>query len=374
MESTDNTKAEKPTSDIASEPPHEASVPRGPDIVLRSFQPADLPYAKHIYYSTYFGLVPEGVKRKLLSPLTWAWFISVYAYLLGIVPVLLSGMDLPWWTGTALRVFLTISWMAIWFAVLFGYTDRKETVDKIEDAMANDMEDIEEYYLGWSKEERVVEDDKDSESGKPASREKKVTFDKNSKAATEIIKTRKPESERTASHFWVLTINSIPSATVAIDQHLEPIYNARQDMLPAYKQFGQFLCNRYGLSIPQFLQGEANPEPKLFLSAHKKNEASLQRLAIQSEYQGFGLSTILISRAMMWANEHKLEFVNATVDEFQRKAMNILKAKHGFQEVSRKSTGWFGQYEVELRCNVKEWVEKYEEDIKEKHYNGQKNE
>jgi hypothetical protein len=77
MASKDNSKAEKATSDIASEPPKEAGAPHGPDIVLRSFQPSDLPYTKHIYYSTYFGLVPEGVKRKLISPLTWATFFAV---------------------------------------------------------------------------------------------------------------------------------------------------------------------------------------------------------------------------------------------------------------------------------------------------------
>lgn len=281
-------------------------------------------------------------------------------------------MDLPWWTGTVLRIFMTVSWFTVWFAILFGYTDRKETVDKIEDAMANDMDDIEEYYLGWNKEERVIDDDKDSDSAKPASGEKKVTFDKSSKAATEIIKTRKPESERTASHFWVLTINSVPSATVAIDQHFETVYNTRDTTLAPYKQLGQFLCHRYGISVPKFLESPASPEPKVLFPPHSKNEASIQRLAVQAEYQGFGLSTILISRAMMWANEHKLEFVNASTNELQRKAMNILKTKHGFKEVSRMRTGWFGQYQAELRCNVKEWVDNYGEAVKEKHYNGQK--
>jgi hypothetical protein len=63
-------------SSVASEPPKETRSVRGPDIVLRTFQPSDLPYAKHIYYSTYFGQVPQGVKSKLLNPLTWALFFG----------------------------------------------------------------------------------------------------------------------------------------------------------------------------------------------------------------------------------------------------------------------------------------------------------
>jgi GNAT superfamily N-acetyltransferase len=291
---------------------------------------------------------------------------------MSLVPILLAGMNVPSWSYPVLRIFMGLSWTLIFFAILFGYTDRKEAVDQIENAMCNDMADIEEYYLGWNKEERVVEDGKDSDKVQTPIGEKKVTFDKSSKAATEIVKTRKPESERTASQFWVLTINSIPSATVAIDQRLKPVYNKRSQPTPPYKTFGQFICRRYGFAIPSFLQIDENPEPQLLFAAHKPKEASLQRLAIQREYQGFGLSTILISRAMMWANEHKLEWVNATLNEFQNKAINILKSKHGFKLISRKSTGWFGQYEVELRCNVKEWMERYADDVQEKHFNAQK--
>lgn len=275
-------------------------------------------------------------------------------------------MNFPWWSYPALRIFITFAWTILAFAGLFVYTDRKEAVDGIEDAMCNDMKDIEQYYLGWSKEERVVEDDKDFQASKVTEGSKKVTFDKSSKAATETIRTRKPDEERTASQFWVLTINSIPSATVAIDQHYETVYNAREVPLAPWKQAGQFLCRRYHLSIPKFLEGPAVPKRNVLFPAHKKNEASLQRLAIQGEYQGFGLSNILISRAMMWANEHNIEYVNATVNQMQKPALNILKDKHGFRQISRKSTGWFGQYEVELQCSVKDWVENYERGVKAK--------
>ncbi|KAJ2961090.1 hypothetical protein NQZ79_g3596 [Umbelopsis isabellina] len=357
---------------VASEPPKQGGVPHGPDIVLRSFQPADLPYTKHLYYTTYFNLVPGAVKHKMLSPLTWSLYMGAFAYLMSLVPILLSGMNVPSWSYPVLRIFMGLSWTILFFAILFGYTDRKEAVDEIEDAICNDMADIEEYYLGWNKEERVVEDGKDSEKVQTPIGEKKVTFDKSSKAAIEVIKTKKPESERTASHFWVLTINSIPSATVAIDQRFKPVYNKRPQLVPPYKTAGQFLCRRYGFAIPNFLQIDDAPEPKLLFPAHKPNEASLQRLAIQREYQGFGLSTILISRAMMWANEHKLEWVNASINEFQGKAANILKAKHGFKQVSKKRTGWLGQCDIELRCNVQEWMERYADDVKEKHFNGKK--
>lgn len=275
-------------------------------------------------------------------------------------------MNFPWWAYPALRIFITLAWTILSFAGLFVYTDRKEAVDGIEDAMCNDMKDIEQYYLGWNKEERVVEDDKDFHASKVTEGSKKVTFDKSSKAATETIRTRKSDEERTASQFWVLTINSIPSATVAIDQHHEIVYNSREVTLAPWKQAGQFLCRRYHLSIPKFLEGPAVPKRNVLFPAHKKNEASLQRLAIQGEYQGFGLSNILISRAMMWANEHNIELVNATCNQMQKPAQNILKDKHGFRRISRKSTGWFGQYEVELQCSVKDWVEKYERGVKEK--------
>lgn len=61
---------------VASEPPKQGGVPHGPDIVLRSFQPADLPYTKHLYYTTYFNLVPGAVKHKMLSPLTWSLYMG----------------------------------------------------------------------------------------------------------------------------------------------------------------------------------------------------------------------------------------------------------------------------------------------------------
>ena len=75
VDTTDKTESPQPQN--ASDTPKETRMPHGPDIVLRSFQPSDLAYAKHMFYSTYFNVVPEGVKRKFMSPLTWTIYVSM---------------------------------------------------------------------------------------------------------------------------------------------------------------------------------------------------------------------------------------------------------------------------------------------------------
>jgi N-acetylglutamate synthase-like GNAT family acetyltransferase len=96
----------------------------------------------------------------------------------------------------------------------------------------------------------------------------------------------------------------------------------------------------------------------VLFNPHKENEATLQRLAIKTEYQDHGLSTILIKRVILWAHSHKIEHLFATTDELQNKMADILSKRHGFQKVSVKKTGFYS-YETLWKLDVKEWAENF---------------
>ncbi|KAF7726955.1 hypothetical protein EC973_008150 [Apophysomyces ossiformis] len=333
-----------------------------PKLVLRTYQASDLNYVDHLYYSTYFALVPEGVRRKLWSPLTWAIWFGVYSYLLFIVPVLLSGMDVPSWASLALKIFFTFAWGAVGFAALFVTTDRFEVVEKIERARQNDLSDPEVYYLNWIKREVIV-DDEDIKQEKDKSK-KRVTFDKDAKPAVEIVRERKPEAEQTPSHFWVLSMEGTPCAMVGLACNREDIMDKRENLMPGWKRLGVAICRRYHLPIPKVFTAQDTTQRNVFAKAHEPNSATLQRLAVRYEFQTCGLSTLLINRAMTWANEHGIERVYAVTDEMMMAAEQILQLRHGFKRIEKRRVGWFGQYEATWVCDVREWMEKNNEKTK----------
>ncbi|KAG0169385.1 hypothetical protein DFQ28_003695 [Apophysomyces sp. BC1034] len=327
-----------------------------PKLVLRTYQASDYNYVDYLYYSTYFALVPEGVRRKLWSPLTWAIWFGVYSYLLLIVPVLLSGMNVPSWAPLALKVFFTFAWAAVWFAALFAATDRFEIVDKVECARQNDLSDPEVYYLNWIKREVIV-DDEESEQEKSNSK-KRVTFDKDAKPAVEVVRERKPESEQTPSHFWVLAMEGTPCAMLGLACNREDIEDKRETLPAPWKRLGAAIFRRYHLTVPNIFKASPTAKRDIFAKAHEPNTATLQRLAVKYEFQSCGLSTLLINRAINWAADHGIERVYATTDEMMMQAENVLQLRHGFKKVEKKRTGWFGQYEATWYCDVQEWKEK----------------
>ncbi|KAI8065341.1 uncharacterized protein B0P05DRAFT_553917 [Gilbertella persicaria] len=331
-----------------------------PRLVLRTYKASDHEQIDHLFYSTYFALVPEGVKRKLMSPVFWVLWIAFYSYLLGIVPVLLSGMGLPSWVATALKIFLTFAWLAVSFAGVFVVTDRFEVVDKVEYVRQNDLSDPEVYYLNWTKEEVQVEDNDVSTKGK-----KRVTFDKDAKPATETIRKQKPAHEQAPSHFWILTLDGRPCGMVGLAHYTQQLLSNRPVQPPAWKLLLAAACNRYHIPLPAYLQNlHEKVSAIVFAEPHEANVATLQRLAVKTEYQGCGLATLLVDRAMSWAHEKGLERVEAVTNELEGHAEHILSAQHGFKLIKKQKKGWFGQYEKRWSCDVKEWMAAHQEAAK----------
>ncbi|KAI9316057.1 hypothetical protein BX666DRAFT_1954450 [Dichotomocladium elegans] len=316
-----------------------------PKLLLRTYRPTDRDHVDFLFYSTYFALVPEGVKRKLYAPMTWVIFFAVYAYLLGIVPVLLSGMDLPSWSGLALRIFFTVGWALVGFAALFMYTDRFETVRRVEAARQNDLRDPEVSYLNYIKYERLVGDDNEIDQ---KTSKRRVTFDKDTKPATELV--REVKKDKTPSHFWILEVDGAPCGMVGLQCLKEKVMDNRATPGPLWHRLASFLSERYGLFSPP------SPLPaRVYAEPNAPNTATLTRLAVKYELQNCGLSTVLITRAMDWADDHGIETVEAITNESQSTAAHILKERHGFKQIKRVKSGWFGQSNTYWSCNVRDW-------------------
>ncbi|KAF1801539.1 hypothetical protein V8B55DRAFT_1471694 [Mucor lusitanicus] len=331
-----------------------------PRLILRTYKASDHDQIDHLFYSTYFTLVPEGVKCKLKSPLFWVLWIAFYSYLLNIVPVLLAGMNFPSWSSTALKIFFTFAWSVVSFAGVFVVTDRFEVVDKVEQARQNDLSDPEVYYLNWTKEEVQVDEDEDDKSGK-----KRVTFDKDAKPATELVRKQKPVEEQAPSHFWVLTLDNRPCGMVGLAHYKSQLKSNRPLQPPAWKLLAAAALARYRLPVPESLKDlQAKMPTPVFAEPHAPNTATLQRLAIKTDYQDCNLSTLLIDRAMSWADEKGIETVEAKTNELETKAARILSTRHGFKLVKTEKKGWFGQHEKTWACNVKEWMAAHEEGAK----------
>ncbi|KAI7856691.1 hypothetical protein BDC45DRAFT_437172 [Circinella umbellata] len=291
-----------------------------PKLCIRTYRPTDREHVDYLFYSTYFALVPEGVKRKLLSPTVWVLWVGVYAYLLTIVPVLLHGMNMPSWVDFALRIFFTVSWALVGFSALFFYTDRFETVDRIEAIRRNDLSDPEIYYLNYNKYEKV--------------------------------------DERTPGHFWILEADGVLCGIIGLACYNKPVIDSRPHMEPTWQRLGRWLCDRYGFSMPSMLEASEPTETSIFEEATPPHTALLQRMAVKYQFQGCGLGSILINRAMIWANDHDIQTVNAVTNELQGTAADILQKRHGFKLVKKIRKGWFGQYEAHWTCNVNTWMEK----------------
>ncbi|OBZ91717.1 hypothetical protein A0J61_00235 [Choanephora cucurbitarum] len=336
----------------------QAALPR---LLLRTYKASDHEQVDHMFYSTYFSLVPEGVKRKLMSPLFWILWIALYSYLLAIVPVLLSGLNAPSWASIALKVFLTFAWCVVSFAGVFVVTDRLEVVDKVEHVRQNDLSDPEVYYLNWVKQEVEVTEEEQNDNG----RKKRVTFDKDAKPAIELTRKQKPQDQQTPSHFWILTLEGRPCGMVGLAHYSERILSNRPTLPPAWKLMCVALLQRYRLPVPASLQDLQAKMPRaVFAEPHEPKTATLQRLTVKTDCQGCGLATLLIDRAMSWAHEKGLEHVEAMTNELEVQAERILSGKHGFKLVSKQKKGWFGQYEKRWSCDVSEWMTAHQEAAK----------
>ncbi|CAO3661142.1 unnamed protein product [Umbelopsis vinacea] len=343
---------------------HPSKPPQGkePEIAMRPyFEDSDKKFVQYLFYSTYLNLVTTGVKIRLLSPIIpiiWL-LISIFAYI--EIPKALLVLDLSPWLMIGIKGFLIVGCVAFGVAGVLWYVDKMVVSERVERGFANDMGDIEQYYLGWDKEEHIVDGEQT------------------------VQKVR--SSEQNFSNFWVLTINGDIIGCVGMMQNKAPVmdkhYAQRSKPVPTPEVLASNpdiqnaswarLANALA-TVDDFVHigivrlhntlsdvyRKIIPAPKsvVLFNPHKENEATLQRLAIKTEYQDHGLSTILIKRVILWAHSHKIEHLFATTDELQNKMADILSKRHGFQKVSVKKTGFYS-YETLWKLDVKEWAENF---------------
>jgi N-acetylglutamate synthase-like GNAT family acetyltransferase len=343
-------------SNHPAEPPAQSG---GPQVAMRPyFDDTDKKYVQYLFFSSYLNLVTIGVKIRLQSPVILiSWFIiSVIAYI--ELPKALEVLDLGPLIMIGIKGFLVVACFAFGIAGLLWYVDKMVVSQRIERGFANDMGNIEKYYLGWIKEEQTVDGE------------------------TQVQKVRADESN--FSNFWVLTVNGdiVGCAGLHHNQlditdkysgqrpkHLESLKSdpAVQNASWARLSYALAVVDDFvRLCIVKFhntlmdVYERVVPAKKseVLFKAHKANEATLQRLAIKTEYQDHGLSTVLIKRVILWAHSHKIEHLFATTDELQVKMGDILSKRHGFQQVSTKKTGLYS-HETLWKLDVKDWAEKF---------------
>ncbi|KAI8393939.1 uncharacterized protein BYT42DRAFT_552778 [Radiomyces spectabilis] len=336
-------------------------------LVLRTYRATDHDYVLHVFYSAAFGLVPEGIKRKLMSPVFWTiWLTSCYC-LVTVVPAVISGAHWPRWILWLMRIALVLGWILAAFVVLFIFTDRWEVVGHIEEAQQNDLSDPEVYYLNWVKKEVIVDD---SPPVKPSSssNKKRVTFDKSAKPATEMVRTLRPAKEQTLSHFWVLAMDNVPIGMVGLANYRERVYDNRISIPSLWDALREtvsrwipWLSSSIVADRVVVDEDDVQDDKRVFAEPHAPKSATLQRLAVKPDYQGCGLSTLLINNVMLWAHKQGLESIYATTNEMQQSAQTILHTRHGFQKIKKTRKGWLGQYEIVWKCTVDQWMKDHED-------------
>ncbi|KAI9483936.1 MAG: hypothetical protein EXX96DRAFT_159592 [Benjaminiella poitrasii] len=132
--------------------------------------------------------------------------------------------------------------------------------------------------------------------------------------------------DRRRGNFWVLTLNDEVVGCVGIDHNDQPVVDKQQ------------------------------PKSVLF-EAHKPNEASVRRLAVKTDCQDHGLSTVLLKRVAFWAHSQQIEYLYAETNELQTKLAEILVKRHGYTFVSKTKMSYFKTKSV-FKLDVKLWMSK----------------
>lgn len=297
-----------------------------PKIILRTYQAKDHDDVNALFMSVYYGLIPEGIRAKLWAPFTWIVWLGVYSALMMVVPTMLFEPEEinNSWPAFFLKLGISSLWAMIGFTFLFLQTERFQVVEEIAEAQQNDLSDPEVYYLNWSKED-----------GKAV---------------------RKPESEQVPSHFWVLTVDNAVCGFIGLAHYEDRVMNRRSNPGNSFQQVGSSFCRNAGLPVPSIFKPSSNI--RVFAEASEPKTAVLRRLVIDNGYQNCGLSTLMISRALVWADEHGIEKVYAQVNELELAAEQVLTKRHGFKVLKKERTGLLGGKQLTLVCDVKEWVKK----------------
>lgn len=307
--------------------------PAAPKVVLRTYRDTDLEQVEYLYRSTQVPLVYESIRSKLWAFPTWIIWFAVYSALLICVPRAINAFTtIPGWAMTLVKLFTTFAWSVVGFATLFIASDRIELQNRIDEAMANDMKDPDLYYLNY----KIDEDGK---------------------------KVRRPESEQVPSHFWVLTLDDEVCGMIGLSCNAQDVEDARSTLPVAWKQFAVAVFELFRLPVPGFLltqKPNLMKDGKKHTFAHQQipKTATITRWAVRSELQTCGFSTLLLNRAMTWAQEHDINRVYAMTNECCMAAEQILVKRHGFVIMKRFNHNFFGEYSKLFGCRVNEWMEK----------------
>ncbi|KAI7867973.1 hypothetical protein BDF14DRAFT_1798207 [Spinellus fusiger] len=317
------------------------------------FDEKDLKYVQYLFCSTYLNHVPAGVRLRLKSPYIIGGWILVYAYLLAWVPSKLSVLHLSSTLLWSVRAVVTIVSAVGGVIFLLWYVDKFDVTERILQGIENDLKDPSVYYRGYP--------------GDPLK-----------------------------GNFWLLTINGNPVGCIGMDQHLTETMDQRIPSITSadlmrmadspdiaraeWKGVARTLAKvddairlvlvsttervkRLALRVVKTLGWKEKSKARVLFKAHRPNEASVRRLAIKSEYQGHGLSTVLLRRVALWAHSHEIEYLYAETDELQLKLAEILEKRHGYTLVSTKKKGSF-KTETLWKLDVKLWMSLYLEEKK----------
>lgn len=321
------------------------------EIGLRQYTAEDNKYIQHLFYSTYFNLVPRAVFNRVQSPLIFGPWLAVLAISMSYVPGALSAFE---WARTYMLVIyivLVAGILGTGGLLLFSTTDKLDITYRILEGIQNDLKDPDLYYRGT-----------------------KENLHK--------------------GNFWVLTINQEIVGCVGVDHVDSPVLDRSAHQgpyIPAskrpraaqspeihtaeWKTTAKILAHiddfvRITLvgvlevvySTYRKFRGvkETKRKEKVLFEAHKPNEASIRRMIIKWEYQNHGLSAALFKRVILWANDNQIDYLYADCDELQSQFASILVKKYGFTLVEKKKVGYF-QRKSTYRLDVNEWMKKEKE-------------
>lgn len=319
------------------------------------FAETDKKFVQYLFYSTYFNLVPKGVRIRLQSPYILPIWIALYGILVTRIPKLVGNMGWAKEIVYAIQGLVTLVVFGGGFIALLWYTDKFDITHRVMEGIENDLNEPDAYYRGTSEDIRK-------------------------------------------GNFWVLTLNEEVVGCIGMDQTLVPVMDNSVKHVPyvraserpravdapeiheaEWKQTAHYMAiaddvirlvlvgsldvvrdivyKVRGITQEQVDAKKKSENQKVLFEAHKPNEASVRRLAVKLECQNHGLSTVLLKRVAFWAHANQIEYLYADTDELQNKLADILVKRHGYTHVGTKKLGWFRSKST-YKLDVKLWMSK----------------
>ncbi|KAI8972504.1 hypothetical protein BDB01DRAFT_810006 [Pilobolus umbonatus] len=303
-------------------------------IGLRPYFENDKKYVHYLFYSTYYNLVPQTILLRLKSPYILTPWLLIYAILVTLIPESLrSNGDR---VVLVARIAVTVLSVLVGVVGLVMYIDKYDITSRVIEGIENDLRDPEQY-------------------------------------------------RQHRGNFWVLTLNDEIVGCVGMDANPDPVYAASLPYIRASERpravdapeihqakwktvailmaylddfIRLILVGVFDVIRDMYLKVyPITEQKKMLFEPHRPHEASVRRLAIKTECQNHGLSTVLLKRVAFWAHSHQMEYLYAETDELQTKMATILVKKHGYQLVSKKKEGLFKTKSL-YRLDVKLWMSK----------------